>query len=135
MTSRPNTLLRLALIADALASGATGILMAAGAGPLSKVLSLPESLLRSAGFVLLPFAILVGLCARPASPSRSATLAIVGANALWVIDSFVLLASGWVTPNGLGVTFVTAQALAVGGLAAAQAAGMRAAGRPSIAVG
>jgi hypothetical protein len=132
MTSRPNTLLRLALIADAVASGATGFLMAAGAGPLSSLLSLPEPLLRWAGIVLLPFAILVGLCARPASPSRSAALAIVCANALWVIDSFVLLGTGWVSPNGLGIAFVTAQALAVGALAAAQAVGLRAAGRAGL---
>jgi hypothetical protein len=132
MTSRPNSLLRLALIADAIASGATGLLMAAGAGPLSSLLSLPEPLLRWAGIVLLPFAMLVGLCARPASPSRSAAVAVVCANALWAIDSFVLLASGWVSPNGLGVAFVTAQALAVGALAAAQAAGLRSAGRPAL---
>ena len=124
MTSRPHNVLRYALIADALASGATGLLMAVGAGPLSGLLSLPEPLLRWAGIVLLPFAILVALAARPAEPSRSATLAIIFVNALWVLDSFALLATGWVAPNGLGVAFVAVQALAVGALAAAQAAGM-----------
>jgi hypothetical protein len=133
MISRPNTLLRYALLADAVASGATGLLMATGAGPLSGLLSLPEPLLRWAGISLLPFAVLVGLCARAVPPSRSATLAIVFVNALWVIDSFALLASGWVSPNGLGVAFVAAQALAVGALAAAQAAALRAGGRPGVA--
>lgn len=133
MTSRPNTFLRYALLADAVASGATGFLMAAGAGPLSMPLSLPEPLLRWAGIMLLPFALLVGLSVRPISPSRSAALAIVCANGLWVIDSFALLASGWVSPNGLGVAFVTAQALAVGVLALAQALALRAMGRPGIA--
>jgi len=134
MTSRPNTFLRYALLADALASGATGLLMAAGAGPLSRLLALPEPLLRWAGIVLLPFALIVGLAARAAEPSRSATLAIVVVNALWVLDSFALLAMGWVTPNGLGVAFVAAQAIAVGALAGAQVLGLRTARRPHIAV-
>jgi hypothetical protein len=133
MTSRPNTFLRYTLLADAVASGATGVLMAAGAGPLSVLLELPEPLLRWAGIVLLPFAILVGLAARSEAPARSGVLAIIVVNGLWVLDSFALLASGWVTPNGLGIAFVTAQALAVGALGAAQAAGLRAVARPGIA--
>lgn len=133
MTTRPNTFLRYALLADAVASGATGLLMAAGAGPLSGLLSLPEPLLRWAGLTLLPFAILVGLAARPEAPSRSAALAIVVVNALWVADSFALLATGWIQPNGLGIAFVTIQALAVGALAAAQVAGLRAGRRPAMA--
>jgi hypothetical protein len=133
MTSRPNTFLRYALAADALASGATGLLMAAGAGPLSGLLSLPEPLLRWAGIALLPFAILVGLAARFPEPSRCATRAIILVNALWVLDSFALLASGWVMPNGLGIAFVAVQALAVGALAVAQAAAMGRSGRSAAA--
>jgi hypothetical protein len=133
MIPRPNNLLRYALIADAAASGATGLLMAAGAAPLSGLLSLPEPLLRWAGIVLLPFACLVGLAARSEPASRAAVLAIVIVNALWVADSFALLACGYVAPNALGVAFVTAQALAVGALAITQAAGLRAAGYSGIA--
>ena len=133
MTSRPNTFLRYALLADSLASGATGLLMAAGARPLSGLLALPEPLLRGAGIALLPFAVLVGLAGRAEAPSRSAVIAIIVVNALWTVDSFALLASGWVAPNGLGIAFVAAQALAVGVLAAAQVAGLRSAGQPRIA--
>ena len=134
MTSRPNTFLRYALIADALASGATGLLMAVGAGPLSGLLSLPEPLLRWAGIILLPFAILVELASRSPEPSRSATKTIVGVNALWVGDSFALLATGWVQPNGLGMAFVAAQALAVGALTTAQVFGLRNSAGSAIAV-
>ena len=133
MTSRPNTFLRYALLADSLASGATGLLMAAGARPLSGLLALPEPLLRGPGIALLPFAVLVGLAARAEVPSRSAVIAIIVVNALWTVDSFALLASGWVAPNGLGIAFVAAQALAVGALAAAQVAGLRSVGQPRIA--
>lgn len=134
MTSRPNAVLRYALIADAVASGATGLLMAAGAGPLSGLLSLPEPLLRWAGILLLPFAVMVGLAARSEAPSRPAVLAIVVVNALWAIDSFALLASGWIEPNGFGIAFVAAQALAVAALGAAQVTGLRGAARPGIAI-
>jgi hypothetical protein len=129
MTSNPNNVLRYALIADAVASGATGLLMAAGARPLSGLLALPEPLLRWAGLGLMPFAILVALAARPVSPPRSAVIAIVVVNALWVVDSFALLASGWVAPNALGTAFVAAQALAVGALAMLQVFGLRGLGR------
>ena len=134
MTSRPNAVLRYALIADAVASGATGLLMAAGAGPLSGLLSLPEPLLHWAGILLLPFAVLVGLAARSEAPSRPAVLAIVVVNALWAIDSFALLASGWIEPNGFGIAFVAAQALAVAALAAAQVGGLRGGARPGVAI-
>ena len=53
---RPSTLLRYALIGDAVASGATGLLMAGGSGLLAGLLGLPEELLRVAGLVLLPYA-------------------------------------------------------------------------------
>jgi hypothetical protein len=50
------TLLRRALLADAIISGGTGALMALAAGPLSGLLGLPAGLLLWAGIVLLPFA-------------------------------------------------------------------------------
>ena len=133
MTSRPTTFLRYALLTDAATSGATGILLVLGAGPLSALLLLPEPLLRWAGAILVPFAILVGLAGRSAAPSRPAVVAIILANALWVVDSFALLAAGWVAPNGLGTAFVVAQAVAVGALAAAQAIGLRGTGRSELA--
>ena len=57
----PSPLLRQALLADAVASGACGFLMLAGASPLSELLGLPAGLLRACGAVLIPFAVLVCL--------------------------------------------------------------------------
>ena len=54
-----SSLLRFALLADALASGAMGVLMAAGAGLLAPFLGLPRPLLLWAGLLLIPFALLV----------------------------------------------------------------------------
>ncbi|NTX03263.1 MULTISPECIES: hypothetical protein [Myxococcus] len=109
------TLLGHILLADGLISGATGALMFFAAGPLSDLLGLHVTLLRSAGFSLLPFAaLLVFLAMRPLVP-RALVWAIIVANVLWTVDSFVLLASGWVQPTVWGQAFTLVQALAVAG--------------------
>ena len=133
MSSRPLPLLRYALIGDAVASGATGLLMFAGAGFLTAWLGLPETLLRYAGLVLLPYAALVGHLGTRNAPARPAVWAIILANAMWVIDSLVMLASGWVAPTALGTAFVLLQALVVAGFAGAQYLGLRqATGRAAV---
>ena len=122
---RPSSALRYALAADAIASGSTGLLLALGAGPLSGPFEMPEAFLRGAGVALLPFAALIGFVARRETLARATVLAIVAVNALWVVDSFALLATGWLAPSLIGSAFVIAQALAVGLLAVAQYAGLR----------
>jgi len=105
---------RAALALDAGTSLLAGVLLAVGAGMLAPVLGLPEGLLRGCGLLFLPWAAAVGwLAARPA-PGRAAVAWVAGLNTLWVVDSVLLLASGWVSPTGLGVAFVLAQAAAVG---------------------
>ena len=121
----PTRFLRVVLLGDAAAGGATGLLLAAGAGPLAPLLGLPEPLLRGAGLVLLPYAAAVAwLGARPA-PGRGAVRAVVALNLLWVVDSLLLLALRPVAPTGLGTAFVLLQALVVLGFALAQWAGLR----------
>lgn len=118
--------LRRVLIADALASGAMGALLAAAAAPLSGLLGLPAGLLLGAGLVLLPWAAVVGwLGLRQAPPSRGAVRAVVVLNALWVVDSLLLPLTGWVAPTPLGLAVLVGQALAVAGLAALQALALR----------
>jgi hypothetical protein len=121
----PSPLLRLALVGDALASGATGLLLAGGAGVLTGLLGLPEQLMRYAGLFLLPYAAVVAYVGTRAAVSRAAIWAIVAANIVWVVESFLLLASGWVSPTALGALFVAAQALVVAAFAGAQFAGLR----------
>jgi hypothetical protein len=121
----PSIFLRYALIGDALASGATGLLLAGGAGFLTEILGLPESLMRYTGLFLLPYAAVVAYLGTRQKLSKGAVLVIIAANALWVAESFLLLFSGWVSPTGLGTAFVIAQALAVAGFAEAQFIGLR----------
>ena len=125
----PSPLLRYALVGDAVASGATGLLLALGAGALAGLLGLPEALMRSAGLILLPYAAVVALLGTRATMSRRAVWAVIAVNGVWVADSLILLASGWVSPTALGYAFVLAQALVVLLFAEAQYFGLRRAAR------
>jgi hypothetical protein len=114
MTSiRPSSLLRRVLVVDAVSSGAMGVAMVAFAELLADQLQLPVDLLSEAGIVLLPFAAFVAFVASRSEPSRIAVWVIIALNAVWVIDSIVLMFTGWVAPNALGYLFVVAQAAAV----------------------
>lgn len=129
---RSPSLLRQALIGDALASGATGLLLLTAAAPLAALFGLPEPLLRMAGAVLLPFAAIVGWIGSRTPPPRAAAWAVVACNALWVVESFALLWIGGYAPTMLGIAFVVAQALVVAVFAEMQVFGLRAA-RPALA--
>ena len=115
--------LRRVLLADAVMSGAAGLLMLLGAGLLTEMLDLPAALLRTAGLILLPYAAFVVYVANRSQ--RAMVWAVILINALWTIDSVVLLLSGWVAPNALGYAFVLVQAVAVAVFAELEYVGLR----------
>ena len=125
ITLKVTPFLRLALLGDAAATGATGLLLATAAGPLAPLLGLPEPLLRSAGLVLLPYAAAIAWAGARAAPPRWAVRTAVALNLLWTADSVLLLIWGPASPTGLGVAFVLAQALIVLGFAVAQWTALR----------
>jgi hypothetical protein len=116
--------IRYALIGDAVASGATGLIMVAGAGILTDLLNLPEELLRYAGMFLLPYAAIVAYFGTRPEVSGAAVW-IIAVNALWAIESIGLLISSWFAPTMLGYAFVIFQALVVLAFAEAQYLGLR----------
>jgi uncharacterized protein YjeT (DUF2065 family) len=118
------TLRRLLLADGALCLG-FGLMLAAGAGLIGGITALPEALLRVLGLVLLPWGAWVLWLGTRDVLSRAAVWTVIVVNALWVADSLLLLASGWVAPNGLGISFVLGQAVLVGAIAAAQWAAAR----------
>lgn len=121
----PAKTLRRALVLDAFATGAMGLGLVAAAGRLSPLVGISEPLLRGAGIVLLPFtAALIYLYNQPRL-SRRAAWVIVAANALWAVDSVLVLAARWIDPNALGVAFVLVQAAAVAALAWLEYRGLR----------
>jgi len=125
MPYRSNSFLRTVLLADAIASGATGLLMIAGAGLLDGLLGLPVALLREAGLVLIPYVAFVAWVGTREAISRSAVQAIIVLNVLWVAASIGVLVSGWVAPTMLGTAFVIAQGAVVAVLAELQFVGLR----------
>lgn len=117
--------LRNVLLADAVVSGATGVLMALAAGVLEPMLQVPASLLRIAGLALLPYAAFVAMLARRGVVSRGAVWAVVAGNAIWAVDCVALLFTGWIDPSLLGVAFILMQALVVAAFAELQVVGLR----------
>jgi hypothetical protein len=117
--------LRRALLADAVFSGVSAIVMTLDAGALAPFLSLPEALLREIGLFLIAYTVLVGwLWSRPSAPKLLVMIVITG-NAAWTLASIALLFSGAVSPNLLGEIVVVAQAIATGVLAELQYIGLR----------
>lgn len=117
--------LRRALLADAVFSGVSAVLMTFAASAFASLLSLPEALLRETGLFLIAYAALVGwLSARQSVPRALVVIVVVG-NAAWTVASIALLASGWVNPNLLGEIVVVAQAIATGVFAELQYVGLR----------
>ncbi|WP_224365153.1 hypothetical protein [Hyalangium versicolor] len=118
-------LLRRVLLADGVASGAMGVLLLVAAGPLAGLLGLELALLRAAGVILIPYGALVLYVGARTSISPRAVWIIVTVNLLWVVDSILLLVTGWADPTTLGYLFTVGQALAVAAFAGLEYAGLR----------
>lgn len=116
-----HSLLRTALLVDAVASGAAGLLLVLAADLLTGWLGFPVPVLRGAGLLLLPFAAFVGWLGRRGGDPLPAVRAVVALNAAWVLASFAVLVGPWFAPTALGIAFVALQAVLVGGFAVAQA--------------
>lgn len=121
MTLNQDTLfLRRILALDAVASGATGLLMAFGSTLLADYLMLEAGVTQPAGLFLIAWASGIAALALRPRPPRTLVMAVIAVNILWVAGSVLALVQGWLQPNVLGVTFVLAQAVAVAGFAALQ---------------
>jgi hypothetical protein len=125
---QPSLLLRRALLADAIFSGVSAILLTLGASVLASLLNLPEALLRETGLFLVAYTALVGWLGTRQSLPRPLVWMVVAGNAGWALASIALLFSGWVTPNLLGEAAVAMQAIAVGVFAELQYVGLRRSG-------
>ena len=126
MTALPTSpLLRRILRIDALASGATGLLMVLVAEPLADLLQMPAQLLFYAGLFLLPYAALLLWLARGERLPRAALWAVIAGNALWAAGCIALAFGGWFAPSVFGIVFLVAQAVVVGAFAELQYVGLR----------
>jgi hypothetical protein len=117
--------LRNVLCVDILFSTGGALLMAVGAPFLSPLLNLPSVLLVGAGLLLVPWVLGLVLVVRRERVPKAVLIDIAGINIVWCAACFGLLVSGGIAPNGLGVAFVVAQALAVAMLGVLQVLGLR----------
>jgi hypothetical protein len=118
-------LLRAALLLDAVATGASGLLMAVGATPLERLLGIDGRLLLIAGLALLPYAALVGYFGLRRDLPPIAVWVVIAANIVWAVDCTLLAAGLWGAPTMLGKAFALVQAVAVVAFAAAQYGGLK----------
>jgi hypothetical protein len=118
-------LLRQSLKLDAAASGALGVLLAAGGAVLDELLGIPAEVLVPVGGFLVLYAASLWFLGTRARVSRPAAWVIVAGNLVWVAASVVAAVAGWWSPTALGVAVVLAQAAAVVVFAELQFAGLR----------
>lgn len=129
----PSLFLRRAIVGDAIITGAMAVLLVVAAGLLGPLLNLPESFLREVGIFLVVYAALVGFLGSRELMPKLAVWLVIGANALWAIDSIALLFTNWVQPNMLGQAFVVMQAVTVAVIAELQYIGLKRSEQPAMA--
>lgn len=118
-------LLRFALTADAVVTGANALAYLAGAALLDAWLGVPTGLLLAVGaFLAVYSALVMRLATRPAMP-RAAVATVIAANALWAADSLLALALDWFTPTTAGQIVIAVQAVGVAGFAVLQYEALR----------
>jgi hypothetical protein len=121
----PSKLLRAALIADAIASGALALLQIAAAAPLAEWLQLPHDLVAESGAFLVAYTALLIVLAASGRVWPALIVLIVAGNVGWAIGCAALPAGGFVAPNALGVAYLAVQAVAVLVFAALQYFGLK----------
>jgi hypothetical protein len=130
VTPAEDSLLRLALKGDAAITALNAIGYLAAFWLLDGWLGVPGALLIAVGAFLLAFAAFVGRLAAQHARARAAVAGVVAANALWVVDSVIVLAVDAWSPTLGGQIVIAVQAAGVAGLAALQYVGLRRAARP-----
>jgi hypothetical protein len=118
-------LLRQSLRLDAAASGAMGVLLAAGGTLLDDLFGIPSAVLVSVGGFLVVYAAALWLLGARPRVSRPAVRVVVAGNLAWVVASVAAAVAGWWSPTTAGTVLVLAQAAAVVVLIELQLTGLR----------
>lgn len=121
---KKSKLLRNVLIVDAVVAVIAAFALTLWAGELQKITNLPFSLIMFAGISFFPFAALLFYGLLQKTISKTFIWIIIGLNAIWGIDCFLLLLSGYVQPTQFGYGFVIVQAVSVFVYAALEFIGM-----------
>lgn len=130
MTVTVTPFLRNALLLDAAGSTAVGLALVAAPARLADLFALRQMLLFVVGILIFGWVALLVIAARAQALPAAIAWTFVWGNAGYVAASFAILLLGLVQPNGLGVLFVAAQALAVALFALLQGLAIR--GQPAM---
>jgi hypothetical protein len=122
----PSSLLKKALVADAVVSGAVAALQVALPDTLGRLLMLPRALLVESGVFLVAYTVLLVVLARSDRVWSGLVGFIVLGNVGWAAGCLLLPATGLVQPGPLGLAFVGVQAVTVLVFAALEYGGLRA---------
>jgi hypothetical protein len=119
------SLLRRAIQADGAFSVVSGLACLAGAGWLAAQLGVPAAAMYALGAVLIGYAVFLFALAAREPFSRRAVIAALTLDIVWVLDSIVLLASGWLALTTAGWWIVAVAALLVADFGALKYVGLR----------
>jgi hypothetical protein len=123
--STPSSLLRRALLADATLTSIAGVVLVLAARPLGVFLDLPASMLQIAGLIFIPFGAFVGWVGTRPRVHRPLVFVVIVVNALWAVDSVLMLFTRWVETTPIGELFVIGQAVVVAAIAEIEFIGLR----------
>jgi hypothetical protein len=117
--------LRRSIAFDAVVSGTCGILFVVAPRMGGELLGLSPTLLVGVGVFFLAWAGALWWISRRRTIAARVARIVVFLNITWVVDSLIVLATGWIDPTELGVFFIVAQAVAVAAIALWQWSGVR----------
>jgi hypothetical protein len=121
----PAALLRRALFADALCSGAVALVQLALSSWLSEHGGLPAPLLQDTGVFLIGYALLVGAIGRSQRVWQALVAFVIAGNLGWAALCVLLVEAHLVAPSGFGLAFLCAHVLVVVGFAVLEWRGLR----------
>jgi len=119
-------MLRYVLRGDAIATIATGAICLVDAQPLAALLGIqPPLALEILGAVLALYGAFLFYTAAQAQLSRRVVIAAIVLDAIWVLDSAILLVSGWLPLTSAGMWIIGLIAVAVAVVAEIKFFGLR----------
>jgi len=121
-----SNMLRYLLRGDAIATAAIGAICLADAAPLAAFLGIqPPAALEILGAVLVVYGACMFFTAAQAQLNRRIAIAAIVLDMIWVLDSAILLVSGWVPLTSAGMWAIGLLAVAVAVVAELKFFGLR----------
>ncbi|WP_327259270.1 MULTISPECIES: hypothetical protein [unclassified Streptomyces] len=124
-TARSDGLLRAALVADVILTGANGIGYLALATVLDSFLGVPLPVQYAVGIFLTVYALWVLTVSRQQNISRGAVTVVITLNAAWAVAGVVTVVLDTLTATTAGNGWIVFQGLVVAAMGAVQYAGLR----------